>query len=200
MAGPPVHHQTPELTQTHVHRTGDANQPSHPLSSPCPHAFNLSQDQGLFQWVTSSHQVAKYWNFSLSIRPSNIYSGLSSFRMDWLDLLAGTLKCLLQHHSWKAVILWHSAFFIVQLSYPYMTTGKTLSLTRQTFFGNVVSLLYNTLSRLAITFLPRSKHLWIPWLKSPSEVILEPPKLSLSLFPLSLHLFAMKWWDQMPWS
>ena len=120
----------------------------------------------------------KYWSFSLSISPSNDYSGLISFRMDWLDLLAvqGTLKSLLQHHSSKASILWCSAFFIVQLSYPYMTTGKTIALTRQTFFGKVMSLLFNMLSRLVITFLPRSKCLLISWLQSPSAVILEPPK------------------------
>ena len=118
MPGFPVHHHLPELPQTHVHWTGDAIQPSHPLSSPSPPAFNLSQNQGLFQWVSSSHQVAKVLEFSFSISSSNEYSGLISFRMDWLDLLAvqGTLKSLLQHHSSKASILWHSAFFIVQLS------------------------------------------------------------------------------------
>ena len=119
----------------------------------------------------------KYWSFSFNIRPSNERSGLISFRTDWLDLLAvqGTLKSLLQHHSSKASILWHSAFFIVQLSHPYMTAGKTIALTRQTFVGKVMSLLFNMLCRLAITFLPRSKHLLISWLQSPSAVILEPP-------------------------
>ena len=119
------------------------------LSSPSP-AFNLSQHQGLFQGVSSSHQVAKkYWSFSFNISPSNKYSGLISFRMNWLDLLAvqGTLKSLLQYHSSKASILRHSAFFIVQLSHPYMTTGKTIVLTRQTFVGKVTSLLFNMLSR-----------------------------------------------------
>ena len=122
--GFPVHHQLPEFTQIHVHWVSDAIQPSHHLSAPSPPALNLSQDQGLFQWVSSLHQV--YWSLSFSISPSNEYSGLISFRMDWLDLLAvqGTLKSLLQHHSSKASILWHSAFFIVQLSHPYMTTGK----------------------------------------------------------------------------
>ena len=117
----------------------------------------------------------KYRSFSLSISPSNEYSGLISFRMDWLDLLAvqGTLKSPLQHHSSKASILWHSAFFIVQLSHPYMTTGKTIVLTRQTFVGKVMFLLFNMLSRFVITFLPRSKCLLISWLKSPSAVILE---------------------------
>ena len=126
----------------------------------------------------------KYWSFSFSISPSNDYSGLISFRMDWLDLLAvqGTLKSLLQHHSSKASILWCSAFFIVQLSYPYMTTGKTIALTRQTFFGKVMSLLFNMLSRLIITFLPRSKCLLISWLQSPSAVILEPQKIKSDTF------------------
>ena len=129
--GFPVHHQLPDLAQTDVHRVGDAIQPSHPLSSPSP-AFNLSLHQGLFQWVRSLHQVAKYWSFSFHITPSNEYSGLISFRMDWLDLLAvqGTLKSLLQHHSSKASIFLPSAFFIVQLPHPYMTTGKTIVLTR----------------------------------------------------------------------
>ena len=140
--GLPVHHQLLESTQTHVHRVGDAIQPSHPLSSPSLSALNLSQHQGLFQRVSSSHQVAKVLSFSFSISPSNEYSGLISFRMDWLDLLAvqGTLKSLLQHYSSKASILRHSAFFIVQLSHPYMTTGKTIALTRWTFAGKVISL------------------------------------------------------------
>ena len=121
----------------------------------------------------------KYWSFSFNISPSSEYPGLISFRMDWLDLLAvqGTLKSLLQHHSSKASILQHSAFFTVQLSHPYMTTGKTIRLTRRTFIGKVMSLLFNMLSRLVITFLPRSKRLLISWLQSPSAVILEPPKI-----------------------
>ena len=126
---------------------------------PFSSSFNLAQHHGLFKWV-------------------NEHSGLISFRMDWLDLLAvqGTLKSLLQHHSSKASILRCSAFFIVQLSHPYMTTGKTIALTRQTFVGKVMSLLFNMLSRLVITFLPRNKHLLISWLQSPSTVILERPK------------------------
>ena len=121
----------------------------------------------------------KYWSFSFSIIPSKEIPGLISFRTDWLDLLAvqGTLKSLLQHHSWKAPILWCSAFFIVQLSHPYMTTGKTIALTRRTFVGKVMSLLFNMLSRLVITFLPRSKCLLISWLQSPPAVILEPRKI-----------------------
>ena len=120
----------------------------------------------------------KYWSCSFSISPSNEYSGLTSFTMDWLGLLAvqGTLKSLLQHHSSKASILQRLAFFIVQLSHPYMTTGKNIALTRWTFVGKVMSLLFNMLSRLVKTFLPRSKHLLISWLQSPSAVILEPPK------------------------
>ena len=119
---------------------------------------------------------SKYWSFSFHISPYNKYSGLISFRIDWFDLLIvqGTLKSLLQHHSSKASILWHSGFFIVQLSHPYMTIGKTITLIRWTFVGKVMSLLYNTLSRLVIAFLPRSKCLLISWLQSPSAVILEP--------------------------
>ena len=139
----------------------------------------------------------KYWSFSFSKSPSNEYSGLISFRMDWLDLLAaqGTLKSLLQHHSSKASIIQHSAFCIVQLSYPYMTTSLDYA-----DVGKVMSLLFNMLSRLIITFLPKSKRLLISWLQSPSAVILEPRKIksvSVSLFP---HLFVTKWWDRMPWS
>ena len=121
----------------------------------------------------------KYWSFSFNISPSNEHPGLISFRMDWLDLLAvqGTLKSLLQHYSSKASILRHSAFFIGQLSHPYMTTGKTIILTRWTFVDKIMSLLFNMLSRLVITFLPRSKHLLISWLQSPSAVILEPKKI-----------------------
>ena len=120
----------------------------------------------------------KYWTFSFSISPSNEYSGLISFRMDWLDLLAvqETLKSLLQHHSSKASVLQRSAFFTVQLSHPYVTTGKTIALTRRSFVGKVMSLLFNMLSRLGITFLQRSKHLLISWLQSPYAVILKPPK------------------------
>ena len=158
-------------------------QPSHPLSSPSPPAFNLSQYEGLFQGDSSSHQVAKYGvsalaSVLLDIPPPE-YSGLISFRIDWLDLLAaqGTLKSLLQHHSSKASILWCSAFFIVQLSHPHMTTGKTIALTRQTFVGKVMSLLFNMLSRLVIAFLPRCKSLLISWLQSPSAMILEPKKI-----------------------
>ena len=175
MSGFPVFHYLPEFAQ--IHWVGDPIQPSHPLSSPSPPGFNLSQHQGLFQWVNSLHQVAKVLEFQL--QHQSFQWTLISFRMDWLDLLAvqGTLKSLLQHHSSKASILWHSAFFIVWLSHPYMTTGKTIALTRRTFVGKVMSLLFNMLSRLVITFLPRSKRLLISWLQSPSAVILEPRKI-----------------------
>ena len=147
-------------------------------ANPSPPALNLSQHQGLFQWVSSSHQV-KFWSFSFSFNPSNDYSGLISFRMDLLDLLAvqETLKSLLQHHSSKTSILRCSVFFIVLLSHPFMTSGKTIALTRWIFVGKVMSLLFNILSGLVITFLPRSKHLLISWLQSPSAVILEPKKI-----------------------
>ena len=136
----------------------------------------------------------KYWSFSFYISPSNEHPGLVSFRMDWLDLLAlqGTRKSLLQHHSSKAPILRHSAFFTVQFSHPYMTTGKTIALTRQTFVGKVMSLLLNMLCRLVITFLPRSKRLLISWLQSPSAVIWEPPKIKSDTVSTSPHLFPMK--------
>ena len=136
----------------------------------------------------------KYWSFNFSISPFNEYSGLISFRMDWLDILAiqGTLKSLLQHHSSKASILQCSIFFIVQLSHPYMITGKTIALSRWTLVGKVMSLLFDMLSRLVIAFLLRRKHLLTSWLQSPSAVILVPKKIKMSLFPLFPHLFAMK--------
>ena len=176
--GLPVHHQLSEFTQTHAHWVGDAIQTSNPLLFPSPPAFNLSHHQGLFKWVSSSHKVAKVLD-SFNISPSNEHPGLISFRMDWLDLISvqGTLKSLFQHHSLKASILPHSAFFIAQLSHPYMTTGKTIALTRRTLVDKVMSRLFNMLSRLVITFLPRSKCLLISWLQSPSAVILEPLKI-----------------------
>ena len=129
--------------------------------------------------MSSSHKVQKDCSFSLSTSPSNEYSGLISFRMDWLDLLAiqGTLKSLLQHHSSKALVLWCSAFYTIQLSYPYTTTGKTIALTKQTFVSRVISLLFIMLSRFVIAILPRSKSLLISWLQSPSSMILEPKKI-----------------------
>ena len=174
--GLPVRHQLLEFTQTHVHWVIDAIQPSHPLLLP-PSIFPSLR---VFSNESVLHiRWPKSWSFNFSISSSNEYSGLISFRMDWLDLLVvqGTLKSLLQHYSSKASILWHSAFFTVQLSHPYMTTEKTIALTRWTFVGKVISLLFNMLSRLVITFLPRSKHLLISWLQSPSTVILEPRKI-----------------------
>ena len=173
MPGLPVHHQLPESTQTNVHWVVDAIQPSHPLLSPSLPALNLSQDQGLFKWVSFSHQVAKILEFQLQHQSLQWTPRTNLFKMDCLDLpvVEGTLKSLLQHHSSKASILQHSAFFIVQLSHPYMTSGKTVALTRWTFVGKVLSLLFNMLSRLIIAFLPRSKHLLISWLQSPSAVI-----------------------------
>ena len=147
------------------------------------------------QFFPMSHiKWPNYWSFSFSINPSNKYSGLISFRMDWFDLLAvqGALKSLLQHHSSKASILQRSAFFIVQLSHPYMTTGKTIALTRRTLIGKVMSLLFNTLSRLVIAFLPRSKHLLISWLQSPSAMILEPEKIKSATVPTLSPIFSMK--------
>ena len=167
----PVHQTSVSITNSwrllfHVHWVSDVIQPSHPPSSPSSPALNLSQNQSLFKWVSTSHQVAKELSFSFNISPSSEHPGLISFRIDWLDILAvqGTLKRLLQHHCSKGSILWCSAFFIVQLSLQYMTTGKTIPLTRQTFVGKLMSLLVNMLSRLLITFLPTSKHLLISWL------------------------------------
>ena len=146
--GFPVHHQLPESTQTHVHRVGDAIQPSHPLLSPSPPAPNPSQHHVFSNESTLRVRWPKDWSFSFSISPSNKHPGLISFRMDWLNLLVvqSTLKNLLQHHSSKDSILQHSAFFTVQLSHPYMTTGKTIALTRRNFVGKVISLLLNMLS------------------------------------------------------
>ena len=177
--GFPVHHQLPEFTQTHVHWVGDAIQPSHPLSYPFLWPSIFPSIRVFCNEPVLHIRWPKYWSFSFSISPSNEYSGLISFRIDLLDLLAvqGTLKSLLQHQTSKASILQHSALFIVPLSHPYMTTGKTIALTRQTFVGKVMSQLFSMLSRLVITFLPRSKCLLISWLQLPSAVIWEPPKI-----------------------
>ena len=177
--GIPVHHQLSEFTQTHVHLSWWC----HPAisSSVIPFSFcPQSLPASVFSNESTLHmRWPKYWSFSFSIIPSKEHPGLISFRMDWSDLLEvqGTLKSLLQHHSSKASILRHSAFFTVQLSHPYMTRGKTIASTRRTFVGKVMSLLLNMLSRLVITFLPRSKCLLISWLQSPSAVILEPKKI-----------------------
>ena len=190
MPGLPVHHQFLEFTQTHVHCVRDAIQPSHPLCPllllpPIPSSIRVFSSESTFHM-----KETMYWNFS----PSNEHPGLISFRMDWLDLLAvhGTLKSLLQYHSSKASILQCLAFFTVQCSHLYMTTGKTITLKRWTFVGKVLSLLFNMLSRLVITFLPRSKRLLISWLQSPSVVILEPRKIKSDTVPLFPHLFSMK--------
>ena len=200
MPGFPVHQQLPEITQTHVHRVSDTIQPSPLLSSLLllPSIFPSIR-------VFSSELVLcirwpKCWSFSFSISPSNEYSGLISFRMDWLDLLAVqvTLKSLLQHHSSKASILQLSDFFTVQLSHPYLITGKTIALTRWTFVGKVISLLFNMLFRLVITFLPRSKCLLISCLQSPSAVILEPTKIksvTVSTVSLSGYKIILKRWN-----
>ena len=183
--GFPVHHQLLELAQTHVHWVSDAFPPSHPLSSPSP-AFSLSQHQDFFQGISSWIRWPKYCSFSFSISPSSEYSGLISFGIDWSDILAvqGTLKSLLQHHSSKPSILQCSAFFMVQLSHLHMTTRKSKTLTIQTFVGKVMSLLFNMLSMLVIAFLPRSKHLSISWLQSPSAVILELKKIKSVTVPI----------------
>ena len=176
MPGFPVQHQLLKPTRTHVHSVGDSIQPSHPLSSPFPPALNLSQHQGLFHESVLHIKWPKCWSFSFSISPSNEYSGLISFRMDWFILLAvqGILMNLLRYHSSKASIFPRSAFFMVQLSHPYMTIGKTIALAKWIFFDKVISVLFNMLSRLVIAFLPRSKCLLISWPQSPSAVILEP--------------------------
>jgi len=201
MPGLPVHNQLLEFTQTHIHWVSDAIQPSYLLSSPSPPTFNLSQHQGLSKWVSSSHQVAKILEFQLQHLSFQWIFRIDLFRMDWLHLPAvqRTLKSLLQHHSSKASMLWQSAFLIVQVSYPYTTTGKTIALTRWTFVDKVMSLLLNMLSRLVITLLPRSKRLLISWLKSPSAVILESRKIKLATVSPSIchevmrlkHLFLM---------
>ena len=145
-----VYHWLPEFTQTHVHWVGDVIQPSHPLSSPSLPTFNLSSIRVFSNESVLPIRWPEYWSFSFSISPSNEYSGMISFRMDWLDLLTvqGTLKSLFQHHSSKTSILWHSAFFVIQLSHPYMATGKTIALTRRTFVGKAMSLFLNMLSRM----------------------------------------------------
>ena len=187
--GFPVDHQLPELTQTHVHWINDTIQPSYPLLSPPPSIF-------LSIRVFSNELVLhirwpQYWSFSFSISLSNEYSGPISFRMGWLDLLAdqGAIESLLQHHSPKASILWRSAFFMVQLSHPIMTTGKAIAFTVWTFVGKVMFLLFNTLSSFVIAFLPRSKCLLISWLQSPSARILELKKIksvTVSTFSTSI--------------
>ena len=173
-----IPHHLPEFAQVHVHCTGDAIQPSHPLmlSPPLPSIFSSIRDFSNESAVCI--RWPKYWSFNFNISPSNEYSRLISYKTDWFDLLGvqGTLRSLLQHHSLKASILWCSALFTVQLSQPYVTTGKTIALTIWTFVDGVMSLPFNILSRFVIAFLPRSNRLLISWLQSPSTVILEPKK------------------------
>ena len=179
MPGVPVPHHLPEFAQTHVHWIGDAIQPSHPLSPPSPSVLNLPSIRVFSSESALCIGCPKYWTFSFSISPSNEYSGLISFRIDCFNFLAvqGTLKSLLQHHSSKASIFWHSAFFRVQLSHPYMTTGKNIALSICIFVDKVTFLLFNMLSRSVIAFLPENKHLLISWQQSLSTVILEPRKI-----------------------
>ena len=206
MLGIPVLHYLQEFTQTCAHWIGDVIQPSHLLSSPSPPALNISQHQGLFKWVSSSHQVAKVLELQLQHQFFQWLFRFTSFRIYWLDLLAvqGTLKNLLQHHSSKSSILWHSVFFMVQLLHPYMTTGKTITLTTWTVVCKVMFLLLNKLSRLVIAFHPRSKCLLISWLLSPSAVILEPKKLksvTVSIcFPIYLPWRGGTWCHDLPFS
>ena len=197
--GLPVHHRLLELMSIESVMSSNHLILCHPLLLPpsiFPSIRVFSNESALcIRWP-------KYWSFSFNISPASEYSGLISFRMDWLDLLAvqGTLKSLPQHHSSKASIPWCSAFFIVQLSHPYVTTGKTIALTRWIFVGKVTFLLFNMPSRLVITFLPRSKHLLISWLQSPSAVILEPPKIKSNtvstVSPSICHIVM----GLMPWS
>ena len=188
MPGLPVHHQLPEFTQTHVHQLSDAIQPSQPLlpllflSSIFPSIRVFSSESVLcIMWP-------KHWSFSFSVSPSNEYSGLISFRIDWFDLLAvqGTQE------STPAPLFKSSVFFMVQLAHPYITTGKTIALTRRVFVGKVMSLLFNLLSRFVIAFLSRNKHLLISWLQSPSTVILEPPKIKSATVSIISPSIAMK--------
>ena len=192
--GFPVHHQFLELAQSHVHWVHDAIQPYHPLSSPSPPAFNLSQHQSLLSQFFESGGQSIGVSALTSVLPMNIQDWFPWELMVWSPHppVQGTLKSLLQHHSSKASILWHSAFFIIQVSHPYVTTGKTIAFTRWTFAGKEMSLPFSMLSRMVIAFLPRSKHLLISWLQSPSAVILDPKKIVCHCF----HCFPI----YLPWS
>ena len=200
--GLPVHHQLTEVIQTHVHWVGNAIEPSHLLLYPSPPAPNSPRIRVFSNESTLHMRWPKYWSFSFSISRSNQHQGLISFRKDWLDLPAvqGTLNSFLQHHSSEASILWCSAFFTVQLSHPYMTTGKTIALTRKTFVGKVMSLLFNMLSRLVIPFLSRSKCLLISWLQLPSAVILELPKIKSDTVSTVSPSISHEEMNQIPWS
>ena len=199
MPGLPVLHQLLEIA-----RSCPLSRWFHPTISSSVTPFSCLQSFPASGSYPMSHLCIgwpKYWSFSFSISSSNEYSGLISLRMDWSDLLTvqGTLKSLLQHHNSKALVLLCSSFYI-QLSHPYMTTGKTINLTRRTFLGKVMFLLFNTLSRFVIAFLPRSKCLLISWLQSPSAVILEPKKIKSLTVSIVSPSICHKWWDQMPWS
>ena len=193
MPGFPVLHYFPEFAQTHVHWVSDAIQPSHPPSSPSP-AFNLSQHQGIFQW--GEYLWSTGASSSVSVFPMSIQGWFFLRLTGMITLLSKGLFSI----TAKASILQHSAFFIVQLSHPYMTAGKIIALTRWTFVSKIMSLLFNTLSRFIIAFLPRSKHLLISWLQSPCAVILEPKKIKSVTVSIVSPSIAMKWWDRMSWS
>ena len=199
MPGFPVLHYLPEFVQTHIHWVSDATQPSHLLLPSSLPAFNL--------WASGAFPVSRLFTSdgqsigaSASVLPMNIQGWFLLGLTGLMSLLSKGLKSLLQHHSSKASVLRCSAFFVVQLSHSYMTTGKTIALTRRTFVGKVMSLLFNMLSKLVITFLPRSKRLLISWLQTPSAVILELPKIKSVTVSIVSLLFDMKWWDWMPWS
>ena len=195
--GFPIHHQLPELAQIHVEWVIDAIQPSHLLSFPSP-VFNLSSIRVFSNEPVLHIKWPKYCSFSFSISPSDEYSGLISFRIYWFVLLAVQVTCksLFQHNSSKASILQHSAFFMVQLSHAYLTTGKSILLTRQTFFGKVMPLFFNMLSSFVIDFLQRSKCLLI----SMQLPFAEPKKIKSVTVSIVSQLFGMNWWDWMPWS
>ena len=191
MPGFPVLYYLPEFAQTHGHWVVIPSNHlilCHYPSSPALIRVFFSESTLYIRWP-------KYWSFSFSISTSNEYSGLISFRIDWCDLLAvqGTLKSVLQHHSLKSSVLWCSAFFMVQFSHLYMTTGKTIALTIQTFVSKVMSLLFNMLSRFVIAFLPRSMRLLISWLQLPSTMILEPKKINSATVSFLPNLFTLKW-------
>ena len=195
--GSSVLHSLLEFAQIHVQRVDDAIQPSHPLPSPYLLPSILPSIRVFSNELALHITWAKYRNFGNS--PFNKYSGWISFRIDWFDLLAvkGNFKSLIQHHNSKASVLWCSAFFMAQLSHPYMTIGKPIVFTRWIFAIKVTSLLFNMLSRLVIAFLPRSKHLFMAAVTVHCDFGAQE---NLSLLPLFLHLLAMKWWGQMPWS
>ena len=201
MPGFSVPHQLPGLAQTHVHRVSNAIQPTHLLLSPSPPAFNISQQQGLFQWVSSLHKVAKVLEFQFQHQFFHEYSGLITFRIDWLDLLARDSQESSPTSQFKSI----NTSMLSFLYSPTLTSIHDYWKNHSSDKANLcqqskVSYFFNMLSRLAITFLPRSKCLLISWLQSPSAVIFEPPEIKSSLFPLFTHLFAIKWWDWMPWS